>query len=79
MRGTPEHGYAVLEAYRYMLELTNQGSKTALKWDRNMMFKYFFVAYGAAIRGFVNMRKVLAVDGCSLTGKYGGTLLVATA
>ena len=30
VRGTHEHGYAVLDAYRYMLEQSNPGSKTAL-------------------------------------------------
>ncbi|KAH0696428.1 hypothetical protein KY289_013910 [Solanum tuberosum] len=30
VRGTHEHGYAVLNAYRYMLEVANPGSKTAL-------------------------------------------------
>ncbi|KAG5630969.1 hypothetical protein H5410_002686 [Solanum commersonii] len=34
-RGTHEHGYAVLNVYRYMLEVANQGSKTALSLDEN--------------------------------------------
>ncbi|KAG5617443.1 hypothetical protein H5410_017267 [Solanum commersonii] len=30
VRGTHEHGYGVFDAYHYMLEFTNPGSKTAL-------------------------------------------------
>ena len=33
VRGTHEHGYAVLNAYRYMLEVVNPGRKTTLSLD----------------------------------------------
>ncbi|KAH0673006.1 hypothetical protein KY284_024093 [Solanum tuberosum] len=56
VRGTHEHGYGVIDA-----------------------FKYFFVAYGAWILGFTQMRKVIAVDGTSLRSKYGDVLLSAVA
>ena len=52
VRGTLEHGYAVLDAYHYMIESTNPESKTALHVDENGRFKYFFVSYGAWIQGF---------------------------
>ncbi|KAG5571773.1 hypothetical protein H5410_061539 [Solanum commersonii] len=42
VRGTHEHGYTVLNVYRYMLEVANPGSKTALSLDENGRFKYFF-------------------------------------
>lgn len=67
-----EDVYIILDAYRYVHESENWGSKTVLKLDA----EGFFVAYGACIRGFMNMRKFLAVDGTSLTGKYDGVLLI---
>ncbi|XP_015166244.1 uncharacterized protein [Solanum tuberosum] len=79
IRGTPEHGYAVLDGYRHMLMTINEGSKTSLKLDDKGRFKYFFASYGAWIRGFVHMRKVLAVDGTFLRGRYDGVLLSAVA
>ena len=39
VRGTHEHGYAVLDAYRYMLESKNPKSKTTLYVDENIRFK----------------------------------------
>ncbi|KAH0683251.1 hypothetical protein KY290_021839 [Solanum tuberosum] len=33
IRGTPEHGYAVLDGYRHMIMTINEGSKTSLKLD----------------------------------------------
>ncbi|KAH0661393.1 hypothetical protein KY284_026324 [Solanum tuberosum] len=79
IRGTPEHGYAVLDGYRHMLMTINEGSKTSLKLDDKGRFKYFFASYGAWIRGFVHMRKVLPVDGTFLRGRYDGVLLSAVA
>ncbi|XP_049382689.1 uncharacterized protein LOC125847024 [Solanum stenotomum] len=79
IRGTPEHGYAVLDGYRHMLMTINEGSKTSLKLDDKGRFKYFFASYGAWIRGFVHMRKVLAVDGTFLRGRYDGVLLSVVA
>ncbi|XP_059310813.1 uncharacterized protein LOC132062214 [Lycium ferocissimum] len=78
-RGTPEHGYEVIDKYRHMIHVTNEGSKTDLKVDSSGRFLYFFVSYGAWINGFAYTRKVLAVDGTHLFGKYGGVLLSAVA
>ncbi|KAH0709224.1 hypothetical protein KY284_010651 [Solanum tuberosum] len=79
VRGTHEHGYAVVNAYRYMLEVANPGSKTALSLDENGRFKYFFVSYAAWIIGFQEMRKVIVIDGTFLRSKYEGVLLSAVA
>ncbi|KAH0672733.1 hypothetical protein KY284_023820 [Solanum tuberosum] len=38
-------------------------------------FMYYFLAFGACIKGFAHMRKVIAVDGIHLHGKYEGVLL----
>ncbi|XP_055823337.1 uncharacterized protein LOC129891886 [Solanum dulcamara] len=73
-RGTPEYGYEVIDKYRHMIHVTNEGSMTDLKVDFYGRFLYFFVSYGAWINGFAYTRKVLAVDGTHLFGKYGGVL-----
>ena len=70
---------AVLNVYRYMLEVANPGSKTALSVDKNERFKYFFVSYAAWITGFQEMRKVIVIDGTFLRSKYEGVLLSAVA
>ena len=77
IRRTHEHVYAVLNAYRYMLEVANSGSKTTLSLDENESIQNFFVSYAAWIIGFQEMRKVIAVDGTFLRSKYGGVLLLA--
>ncbi|KAH0636660.1 hypothetical protein KY289_036575 [Solanum tuberosum] len=79
VRGTYEHEYAVLNAYRYMLEIANPGSKTILSLDENRRIKYFFVSYPAWITGSQEMRKVIAVDGTFLRSKYEAVLLSAVA
>ncbi|XP_049397324.1 uncharacterized protein LOC125861481 [Solanum stenotomum] len=75
VRGTHEHIYAVLNAYRYMLEVSNPGRKTTLSLDENGRFKYFFVSYAAWITDFQEMKKVIAVDGTFLRSKCEGVLL----
>ncbi|XP_059315712.1 uncharacterized protein LOC132066415 [Lycium ferocissimum] len=62
-----------------MIHVINEGSKTDLKVDSRGRFLYFFVSYGAWINGFAYTRKVLAVDGTHLFGKYDGVLLSAMA
>ena len=42
-KGTHEHGYAILDAYHYMLESINPKSKKTLCVDENRKFKYFFL------------------------------------
>ena len=77
--GTHEHGYTVLNAYRYMLEVVNPGSKTTLSLDENGRLQFFFVSYAAWIIGFQEMRKVIDIDDTFLRRKYGGVLLSAVA
>ncbi|KAL5581296.1 hypothetical protein UlMin_013738 [Ulmus minor] len=64
IRGSPEQSFHVLPSYFHMLE---------------NRFKYLFLAFGVAIRGFRYMRKVVGIDGTFLKGQYRGVLLVATA
>ena len=79
VQGTFEHGYEVLDAYRYMIESTNPGSKTTLHLDENGRFKYFFVSYVGWIQGFRHLRKGIAVNGTFLRSRYNGILLAAVA
>ena len=69
----------MLNAYQYMLEVTNPRSKTTLSLNENGRFQYFFVSCAAWVIRFQEMRKVIAVDGTFLRSKYGGVLLSAVA
>ena len=77
--GTHDHEYTVLNAYHYMLEVVNPGSKTTLSLNQNKRFQYFFISYDSWIIGFQEMIKVIVVDGTFLRSKYGGVLLSAMA
>ncbi|XP_033138752.1 uncharacterized protein LOC117129297 [Brassica rapa] len=68
----------IIEQVR-MLHETNPGSLTYQHVDAAGKFKYAFVAFGPSIRGFSLMRRVIAVDGTFLKGKFNGTLLAACA
>ena len=69
----------MLPSYCYMLEKVNHGIITHIEVDGESRFKYLFLAFGAAIRGFQYMRKIIGIDGTFLKGPYKGFLLVATA
>ena len=62
-----------------MLEKLNPRTVTHIKVDGESIFKYLFLAFGVAIRGFHYMRKVVGIDDTFLKGQYRGVLLVATA
>ena len=62
-----------------MLEKLNPGTVTRIEVDGESRFKYLFLAFGVAIRGFRYMRKVVGIDDTFLKGQYRGVLLVATA
>ncbi|CAN6915924.1 unnamed protein product [Brassica oleracea] len=79
VRGTPEDSYYNLFRRLYKVTETNPGSLTYQQVDAAGKFKYAFVAFGLSIRGFSLMRKVIAVDGTFLKGKFNGTLLAACA
>ncbi|XP_010430913.1 PREDICTED: uncharacterized protein LOC104715176 [Camelina sativa] len=46
------------------------------RWSER--FLYTFLAFGASIQGFSQLRRVLVVDGTHLTGKYKGVLFTAS-
>ncbi|XP_048623585.1 uncharacterized protein LOC111205747 [Brassica napus] len=79
VRGTPEDSYYNLSRWLYKITETNPGSLTYQHVDAAGKFKYAFVAFGTSIRGFSLMRRVIAVDGTFLKGKFNGTLLAACA
>ncbi|KAL5542079.1 hypothetical protein UlMin_009789 [Ulmus minor] len=79
IRGSPEQSFHILPSYFHMLEKLNPGTVTRIEVDGESRFKYLFLAFGVAIRGFRYMRKVVGIDGTFLKGQYRGVLLVATA
>ncbi|KZV36748.1 hypothetical protein F511_39293 [Dorcoceras hygrometricum] len=78
-RGDPEQSFAILPSYLSMVEKMNPGSITDLVLDEDSRFKYMFLAFGACVKGYRCMRKVVTIDGTWLKGKYDGVLLVASA
>ncbi|KAH0739593.1 hypothetical protein KY290_038298 [Solanum tuberosum] len=76
VRGTAENRYSCLPAFSYMFETLNVGSSYCLMVNEDShRFMYYFLSFGACIKGFSHMRKVIAVDGTHLHGKYEGMLL----
>ncbi|XP_019097517.1 PREDICTED: uncharacterized protein LOC109131269 [Camelina sativa] len=78
-RGIPADSYEVLPSWFHMIEKKNPGTITYIKADSDNKFRYGFLAFGASIRGFKLMRKVISIDGAHLKSKYKGTLLAASA
>ena len=62
-----------------MLEKVNPRTVTRIEVGGKSRFKYLFLAFGAAIRGFQYMRKLIGIDETFLKGSYKGAMLVATA
>ncbi|XP_073014567.1 uncharacterized protein [Primulina eburnea] len=79
LRGDLEESYRTLPAYLFVIKQVNKDTITHLETDSSGRFKYMFLAYGVCISGFRRMRKVNAIDGIFLKGKYRGVLLLATA
>ena len=77
IRGTPKHSFGMLPSYCHVLKEVNPDTVTHIELDSDNKFKYFFMALGAAIRGFRFMRKVIGVDGAWIKTQHKGVLLVA--
>jgi hypothetical protein len=73
--GCPIESYKCLPFYLRLVEKYNPGTITDLVVDDEKIFKYAFLAYGACIRGFSHLRKVVGVDGTWLKTKYKGVML----
>ncbi|CAA7056648.1 unnamed protein product [Microthlaspi erraticum] len=82
VRGTDDDSYPGLPEYLYMLKLANPGTVTNLVTEKDVFgvdrFLYFFLSFGASIRGFRRLRHVIVIDGTHLGGKFMGTLLTAS-
>ncbi|XP_022891843.1 uncharacterized protein LOC111406693 [Olea europaea var. sylvestris] len=79
IRGKSPESYAKLPAYCHILEIQNPSTLTFIHTNDDQHFKYFFMALGPSIHGFLNsMRKAISVDGAFLTSRTKGTLLIAT-
>lgn len=82
-QGSSAASYNLLPNYLRQLVLANPGTishlETNFKTGFGHRFKYLFLALGASVRGFDQMRNVVIVDGTHLRGKYGGCLLTASA
>ncbi|XP_015163986.1 uncharacterized protein [Solanum tuberosum] len=80
VRGTVENRYSCLSAFSYMIETLNVGSSYSIMVNNDShRFMYYFLAFGACIKGFAHMKKVIVVDGTHLHGKYEGVLLSVVA
>ncbi|KAL5538059.1 hypothetical protein UlMin_046102 [Ulmus minor] len=78
IRGSLEQSFHILPSYFHMLKKLNPGTVTHIEVNGESIFKYLFLAFGVAIRGFHYMRKVVRIDVTFLKGQYRGVLLVAT-
>ena len=62
----------MLPSYCYMLEKINPGTVSRIEVDEESRFKYLFLAFGAAIKGFQYMRKVIGIDKIFFKGSIQG-------
>ncbi|XP_058078659.1 uncharacterized protein LOC131226985 [Magnolia sinica] len=79
--GSYEDSYNQLSLYLHELRRANPGTVTAvLANQQTCRFERCFVALGQCIRSFQkSLRRVLAIDGTHLKGKYKGVLFIAMA
>ncbi|KAF3674564.1 hypothetical protein FXO37_06322 [Capsicum annuum] len=79
--GSSNHKEATLSRMAELLEVLDgrhHCEEHSLRADEESgRFIYYFMAFGASIRGYAHMRKVVSVDGTHLSGKYEGVLLSA--
>ncbi|XP_049397408.1 uncharacterized protein LOC125861591 [Solanum stenotomum] len=79
-RGTAENGNSCLPVFSCMFETLNVGSSYCLMVSNDShRFMYYVLNFGACIKGFAHMRKVIVIDGTHLHGKYEGVLLTVVA
>ncbi|KAI3909355.1 hypothetical protein MKW98_007879, partial [Papaver atlanticum] len=77
-KGNPDDSYYHLIGYSNLLQKLNPGTHAVVHTDDSHTFRYSFMALGVCIQAFRDsLRPIIAVDGTILTGKRGGTLLVA--
>ncbi|WZY72722.1 hypothetical protein YC2023_004962 [Brassica napus] len=77
VKGTHACGYKDLPSYLYKITHANPCTIIELELDAEKRFKYLFIAFGACIKGFPFMRRVIVIDGAHLSGKFRDVMLVA--
>ncbi|KAK6773580.1 hypothetical protein RDI58_028818 [Solanum bulbocastanum] len=73
VRGTAKNGYSCLPAFCYMFEPLNVGSSYCIMVNKySHGFMYYFLAFGACIKGFTHMRKVVVneQDLCFISDRH---------
>ncbi|PWA72868.1 transposase, MuDR, MULE transposase domain protein [Artemisia annua] len=79
-QGCPKASYEQLPYYFHYLKLANEETVTHIDTDDEGRFKQCFVAFGVAVRSFLNfMRPLLIIYVAHLKGRYLGTNLAAVA
>ena len=76
VRDTHASGYQDLPLYLHKIKQANPGTIAELELDAEKRFKYLFIAFGACIKDFPFMRRVIVIDGAHLSGKFRGVMLV---
>ncbi|XP_022876785.1 uncharacterized protein LOC111394990 [Olea europaea var. sylvestris] len=80
LHGIPEDSFQRLSSYYHVLGENNPRTVTHIELDSRNRFHYFFLTFGASIRGYMQyLRPVVCIDGSHLKGPYKDTLLLATA
>ncbi|XP_062099756.1 uncharacterized protein LOC133805592 [Humulus lupulus] len=78
VRGNPDDSYQKLPMYFYMLKQANPRTVTHLLTDNEDRFKYLYIAFFNAIKGWRYLRPIIVVDGTFLKNAHGGTLFSAS-
>ena len=80
IHGNYEESYARIPAMCKEMLKRNPGSVAKCRMDQATgQFQSVTIGYGAALKAWPRgCRPILGLDGCHLTGKYGGVLLAIT-
>ena len=78
-RGTPKDSYFNLVKWLFLAQEKNSGTVAYLEMDAKKKIQIRVYCIWQSIRGFALMRRVIAVDGTFLKGKFTKILLAATA
>ncbi|XP_073045810.1 uncharacterized protein [Primulina eburnea] len=62
LKGDPTQSFNKLSCYLHMVEQMNRGSIKDIFFDEENRFKYMYLAFGACVRGYRNMRKVVLLE-----------------
>ena len=81
--GSAMGSYALIQPNFKLLLETNPNSLVAIKTEKDNSgierFKYWFFALHACVMRYAYIKKVIAIDGMHLRGRYGGCFIAASA